>query len=83
MHWLIGIPATFFLTKNTIYIKLATTLQVGPQKKTMLHPSPSTQSVSGSEAAKSPVTKTIDPPAEGSRDASGVYTQVEGPRSVG
>jgi hypothetical protein len=55
MHWLIGIPATFFLIKNTIYIKLATTLQVGPQKKTMLHPSPSTQSGSGPEAAKSPV----------------------------
>jgi hypothetical protein len=27
-------------------------------------------------------TKTIDPPAEGSRDASGVYTRVEGPREV-
>jgi hypothetical protein len=34
------------------------------------------------EAAKTPVTKTNVPPAEGRRDARGVYTRMEGPREA-
>jgi hypothetical protein len=34
------------------------------------------------EAAKTPVTKMVDPPTEGRRDARGVYTRMEGPREA-